>query len=368
MRIYINGRFLSQSITGVQRYAIELVRSVDGLVEKGSIDSGIQWHLLLPPNAKPMEGLRHVRQRHVGRLNGHLWEQLELPFYCGDGLLFCPGNLAPLVSLGLNRSVVVTVHDLSFRYFPSAYSLAFRAWYHLLIPVIMHRARKVITVSKSERDSIAGLYPQARSRLFAIQNGASFAQGDVPPQAPEGARLPDDYLLYVGSLSRRKNFHGFVAAAQSMLAKERNLHAVVVGGTSSVFAGCGIELEPELRDRFHFLGQVNETAKMSALYGAARCLVFPSYYEASPLPPLEAMASGCPVIAASIPSLLERCGDAAVFCDPDSMEDIVQKIGRVLAWTPEEKRIFTEKARVHAAAFSWEKCAHETLKVLRTAI
>lgn len=359
--VVINGRFLSQAVTGVQRYAIELVVAIDRLISAGQISGDVAWRLLLPQDARFLDGLVHIKQEKVGKATGHRWEQTELPMHVGDGILFCPGNLAPFISLVTGKPVVVTVHDLSFRYFPSAYSVAFRAWYHLMTPLIMAFARKVITVSVAEKTSIEKIYPGTKARLVAIQNGSSFV-GEAAPA--ENLLLPGRYILYVGSLSRRKNFHGFVAAGQVLLKEDPSLHAVVVGGSSAVFAGCGIDLDPSLKDRFHFLGQVNDVAVMTATYRAAGCLVFASHYEASPLPPLEAMAGGCPVISSTIPSLRERCGDAAVYCDANSTADISSKIREVLSWSAEQRAAFTGKAREHAAGFSWERCARETVEVL----
>ena len=113
---------------------------------------------------------RNIRLRQVGRLHGHAWEQIELPWYSRGHLLFCPGNTAPILSL-LTQPVVVTVHDLSYKYFPEAYHPMFRLWYRFLTPLIFRYAQSIITVSESERREISKHHPKAAARLQAIPNG-----------------------------------------------------------------------------------------------------------------------------------------------------------------------------------------------------
>lgn len=80
--IYINARFLTQTVTGVQRYAIELVKEIDNLIDAGEVDgTKVEFCLLSPANVVTHLELKHIRHRIVGRLKGHVWEQLELPFY-----------------------------------------------------------------------------------------------------------------------------------------------------------------------------------------------------------------------------------------------------------------------------------------------
>lgn len=170
--IFINARFLTQHVTGVQRYAHELVTALDRLIAgQAPVMNGLRLIMLAPPGPlKFRPELEHIALRQVGRFSGHAWEQLSLPFFCRDGLLFCPGNTAPLHTLVRGR-VVVTVHSLSVRYFPKAYSPAFRAVYHILTSAIMRRAKLVVTVSRAERQSILQVYPHIQDRLKVIQNG-----------------------------------------------------------------------------------------------------------------------------------------------------------------------------------------------------
>ena len=128
--VYINGRFLTQKITGVQRYAIELVKALDALMVNR--DLAISIILLVP--AKPIYklDLKNISLQTVGRLTGHAWEQVELPFYTKDGLLVNLCNTGPM----FKQNQVVTIHDVSVYGFPVAYSLLFRCWRDLRVAVI----------------------------------------------------------------------------------------------------------------------------------------------------------------------------------------------------------------------------------------
>ncbi|HET7039238.1 MAG TPA: glycosyltransferase family 1 protein [Gemmatimonadales bacterium] len=365
MILHVNGRFYGQRVTGVQRYARELVAAMDALAADGKLPpplDGVVAHL--PGAASAPAGLRAVEIRRHRPGNGHAWEQLVLPRATGGGLLFCPGNTAPLASLARGR-VVVTVHDLSYRYFPEAYSLPFRAWYHLLIPVIMRRAVRVITVSQSERAAITAAYPMVAPRLVAIQNGAAATLAALTPPPPLPP-LPEQYVLYVGSLSRRKNFPGVLRAFERLAGRAPGLRLVVAGGTSGVFASAGTDVAAGARERVTFLGQVDDPRVLAAAYRGAQCLVFPSFYEASPLPPTEAMALGCPLVAADIPSLRERCGDAALYCDPHDADSIAHAVRRVLD-DPALAADLRRKGAARAAALTWAGCAARTLAVLAEA-
>jgi glycosyltransferase involved in cell wall biosynthesis len=368
--LHVNGRFFGQPITGVQRYGREVLAAIDAHAADGRLPAPFTRVVAhLPAGTAAPDALRAVEVRHHGPGRGHAWEQLVLPRAARDGLLFCPGNTAPIASL-LRGRVVVTIHDLSFRYFPEAYSFAFRAWYHVLTPLIMRHASRIITVSRSERDAIAPVYPAAAGKLVAIQNGGAPPAAVLPPLPrlpPLPLLPPDPYLLYVGSLSRRKNVPGVLAAFDELAERRPTLRLAVVGGTSVVFSRAAPEPPERIRDRVVLLGQVDDFATLAAAYRGARCLVFPSFYEASPLPPVEAMAYGCPVVAADIPSLRERCGDAALYCDPQDPGALAGAVARVLddpALADELRR----RGAARAAALTWAACAERTLAVLAEAV
>jgi len=352
--IAINGRFLTQPITGVQRYARELLAAFDILIGQRN-DIRIR---LLTPRLQTAPPLKHIRHETIGRLQGHAWEQLELPRHVSNEILFCPGNTAPLSMLGRKR-VVVTVHDLSYLYFPDAYSRSFRLLYNLAMPLVMRKASAVITVSESERAAILQHYPVVAPRICAIQNGGAPHHTSIIPVA----QGPGPYVLYVGSLSIRKNFKGMLEVAQR-LTERRQLRFVFVGSTpAGLIRDLANGIAPSVGDRVRFTGQVDDWPTLHRYYAGAACFFFPSFYEASPLPPIEAMASGCPVIAARIPSLVERCGEAALYCDPHSVEDMCEQIERLLD-DPSLRESLRARGYQRAQGFTWETCASKTLETI----
>lgn len=340
----------------MQRYARELLAAFDILLD-GRPDLSVR--LLTPPlGPGAVPALRNIRHRPVGRGAGHRWEQLELPRHVGDAVLFCPGNTAPIASLLSRSRVVVTVHDLSYLYFPDAYSRAFKLLYNRLIPSIMRRADRIVTVSRSEQAAIAKHYPAVGDRLVAIQNGG--LPVGISEQSPAPAAEPT--ILYVGSLSRRKNFPNMLRVAIA-LARTRDFRFVFAGGVATGLNATLAEIPADVRDRITFLGQVNDWSRLLAAYRSAHCFMFPSFYEASPLPPVEAMGCGCPVVAGDIPSLRERCADAALFCDPENVDSIAAAVAQVVDDPALAQRLRTA-GYAQALRYSWAHCAEATLAAI----
>ncbi len=357
MEIVINGRFLTQSITGVQRYARELVQAIDSILE---VRSDLKVTVVSPRLSQPVPQWRNIILCQGGHLQGHAWEQLELPRLSRGRPLFCPGNTAPIASLVSSQRVIVTVHDLSYRYFPSAYGHVFRLWYGIIVPLVLRYAESIITVSESERAAIARHYPDALLRLHAIQNGG--LPVGLDPTADNRMKADRSYVLYVGSLSKRKNFPGVFEAA-CRLARKRGCDFVFVGGGAGGISKSKLKIPDDVRSHLMFAGQIDDTAALMQYYRRAACLLFPSFYEASPLPPIEAMACGCPVIASDIPSLRERCGNAAVYCNPADIDSITAAVERVMD-DPGLRSTLRASGYQHAEKYTWERCAVQTLELI----
>lgn len=354
-RIAINGRFLSQPVTGVQRYAREMLHALDDIARSRT---DLDIRLLTPRLDAPAPHLSAIRHEVVGRLRGHAWEQWDLPRHSRGDLLFCPGNTAPLLALLGRGQVAVTVHDLSYLYFPQAYSRSFRVLYQLIVPQVLRHADLVFTVSEAEKRAILEHYPEARDRLEAIQNGGLPAGTEFETHVAAA----EPYVLYVGSLSKRKNLDSMLKVAVR-LAEQRGLRFVFIGGITSTFKDSVLDIPPAVRDKLSFLGQVDDWQRLREHYRSATCFFFPSLYESSGLPPIEAMGCGCPVVAASIPALRERCGPAALYCDPTSVEDMTRTLERLLDDTQLQATLRAAGYK-RAQEASWENCASAVLRLM----
>jgi glycosyltransferase involved in cell wall biosynthesis len=362
-KIFIDGRFLSQPVTGVQRYGRELLSAFDALVNEQKMASSITIEVLVPPGCAIDLALRHIRIRQVGWFSGHLWEQLILPLAVKGGVLFCPGNTAPIVSLLFGQPVAVTVHSLSFLYQPASYTGLFRCFYRALVGLICRFAKAVITPSESEKQVLVSRYPAAADRIHDVQNGSvprAFTNETKKARDCPHA-LKERFVLFVGSLVESKNLQTLLEAME-IVNHQTRLVLRVVGSCGKGLQPAKYRIAPSVKQLVNFDGQVS-VDRLVQSYRDASCLVLPSYYEASPLPPLEAMALGCPVLVSRIPALVERCGDAALYFDPRSAADIAHQISQVMD-NSDLRAALRQKGFERAAAFSWERTAAETLAVI----
>jgi glycosyltransferase involved in cell wall biosynthesis len=364
-KIVLNGRFLLQNITGVQRVEREILVALDRLALQGLIEVP---EVLLPEKGDviSMPDLKVIKLNRKGRLKGHLWEQLELPKYCGSATLWCLGNTAPIISLMSSKTSVLTmIHDLSYKYFPAAYSWKFRVLYSTLIPIEIDKSDVVVTVSNAEKNAMAKHYPKLKNvaNFHSVQNGGVPDEDAVIATSKALPSLANrNYGIYVGSLSKRKNAEGVLKEAIRFLESYPNMRFVVIGAASGVFDSFNINIPSNVSERLEMRGQVNDPQEIYNAFSHARFLLFPSFYEASPMPPIEAMTYGCPVISSTIPSLKERCGDAALYCDPYNAQSISEAVDTLMAsdsiWIK-----LSEAGRAQAAKYSWRRQTEALIKL-----
>jgi len=345
----INGRFLAQELTGVQRVAREVTRAIDELIHLGELRANVT--LFCPRGVDAADlGLRHIRVQRVGFTRRFGWEQIELSAAVGQMPLLCLGNMAPMFSLVMRRSVAVVIHDLSYLDHPGAYRLIYRLYHRLMLPIILSAAKAIITVSSTERRRLLDLDGEIAERIIVAPNGGWPARSGAD-RVNSHAGLPERYALYVGSLSHRKNI-GRTLEAAIRLAREDGIGTVFAGSTAPVMRRPDCRVPPDVSDQIRFVGQVSSLDELGALYRGAEILLFPSLYEASPLPPYEAAHFGCPVVASNIASIWERCGEGVFYCDPRSVDSIVGATRAALT-SPKERARRAACLREQAEGRSW---------------
>jgi glycosyltransferase involved in cell wall biosynthesis len=355
--LWINARFVTQPLTGVQRYAYEVARRLpnaqlispaEPLAEYAGLTQSDRFHR----SGLPIGGRT---------LAGHFWEQAILPFDLpGDALLWSPSGSG---SLAVERQVL-TIHDVACLEHPEWYSKSYARWYRWLLPRMAKRCRLIITVSEFSGRRIHEVLgvPQARIRVVPLAADERFRPlPDSEIQVVLGRRgIRQPYLIAVGAMSSRKNLSRLLEAWAGVQGDLEGLQLVVIGLGGLAFSdmSAGIILPPKTQH----LSNVTD-ADLVALYGGAVALVYPSLYEGFGLPPLEAMACGTPVLAANVTALPENLGDDALYFDPLDTRDIAKAIRRVAT----DKSLRDELSRrglARAAGFSWDRTASQIDEIL----
>lgn len=351
--VLINGRFLGQRITGVQRYAHETLRALDAAL--ADEPRWARWTLAVPRGVSA-PALRHIAVEEVGTRQGHAWEQLDLARRArGAQQLLGFGFTGPLFL----RHQVVTVHDAAVVRVPQAYTWKFRAWYRVAVRQLVARASMIVAVSHFSRDEVIACFGARPQRVRVAIEGWQHLERVVADEAildRHGLR-GQPFALAVSSPTPNKNF-GAIVKALAHLGPQVPRCVVAGASTSAVFQGAG-----EAQDSLLRVGYVSD-GELKALYQHASCFVFPSFYEGFGLPPLEAMACGCPVIASTAPAVREVCGDAALYFDPHRPDELAQRLRDFFA-DPGLRPRLVAAARERTAAYDWARNAQMHLALLR---
>ncbi|MFL1461167.1 glycosyltransferase family 4 protein [Roseococcus sp. DSY-14] len=342
--IFVNGRFLAQGLTGVQRYAREICRALDAMADRPPIT------LLAPPDARDLDQFPRLSPRMVGRRTGQAWEQWELPRAARGGMLLNLGNTGPLLA-GARQAVVI--HDAGAFDTPESYSLAFRTWYRAVQRGLAWRGARIVTVSRFSARRIAQ-HLRIPAPPATLEGGEHILR-DAADAAVLGRHglQPRRYALVVGTGAAHKNLAALQSAMGALHA--RGLVLAVAGAKDAAVFRAGSDAPADVRA----LGRVSD-AGLRALYEGALGLLFPSRYEGFGLPPLEAMWCGCPVVAAPLGPLPEVCGEAAQWFDaarPDSLGEAVA----ALADDATHRDALAAAGRARAQSFSWEAAARRLL-------
>lgn len=293
------------------------------------------------------------------------WEMLTRP----PDLLFVPAHVLPLIHP--SRSVV-TVHDLGYLYHRHAHRTFDWVYLHLSTRYNARSATRVLADSDATKNDLVlryGINPDkiATVHLAHDERFRPVEDAELVEATKRKYEIPGPYLLCLGTIQPRKNLAGTLsayAALKRRLGKAPKL--VLVGKRGWLSQGIFKQVRAVgIDDDVVFTGYVADE-DLPPLLSGALALVFASLYEGFGLPALEAMACGTPVIASNLSSLPEVVGDAGLLVDPHDARAIADAMVEVCTDANLRQRM-REKGLVRASLFSWERCASETLRVLREA-
>ena len=262
---------------------------------------------------------------------------------------------------------VITIHDLSFEHFPHFFSLRKRFWQRFLMAAKkeVKNADSIIAVSESTKQDLIKMYQLAPAKIKVIYSGISekFKEAKASLSIKAKYGLPDNFVLYFGTLEPRKNLIGLIKAFE-LLRQKHSIKLVIAGSKGWLFKDIFQQAKKsKFKDDIIFTGFVEEQDKPD-LYNLSSLFIYPSFFEGFGFPPLEAMACGIPTIVSHSSSLPEIVADGAIMIDPYNIDEMAWAMDTALT----DKKVrehLKQKGIEQAKKFSWEKCARQTLAMLK---
>lgn len=312
-------------------------------------------------NASELASLPNVATRECTARYYSIREQLELPARApGDADLFW----SPLYNIPLlwRGRLLVTVHDLCHLALPELTGGWLKQRYaRLFFDAVRRRASGILFPSEFTRREFARLLGHTSAHTAVTPEGVDDSWQRLAAE-PEGVGTGAPYLLYVGNVKRHKNVGQLVRAFARI--RDRIPHDLyIVGRMSGLTLDSSVQRDATgLGARVRFTGEVDSSTLRQYVLGAA-VLVNPSIYEGFGLPPLEAMAVGCPVIVARAGALPEVCGDAALYVEPHDDAGLAERLLDVLG-NADLRRDLARRGLARAAGYSWDACAVATVTLM----
>jgi len=369
MKIGIDARFYGQIGTGIGRYLEKLIENLE------KIDNENQYFILL--RKENFHQYQPQNKNFQKILAPYPWyslkEQIFLPLLLYKlklDLVHFPHFNVPIFYFG---KFIVTIHDLIITRFATTkattrdlltYKIK-RIFYHLVIKNAVWRAKKILAVSHFTKNEIINFFKIQEEKIVVTYEAVNMKQ--VQGQKSSHRELAmGNYLLSVGNAYPHKNLERLLRAFKILTSRDENiklsLQLVLVGKIDYFYKRLQkLVKELNIEDKVIFTGPVSNE-ELIYLYQNALVYVFPSLMEGFGLPGLEAMANGCPVISSSAGSLPEIYGQAALYFNPENVDEMVEKIKMIIN-NENLRNELREKGLAQVKKYSWPRCAQETLRV-----
>lgn len=378
MRIGIDAHFVTRSPRrGIGTYSLNLIRAMV------ATRPDIEFYLYIrhPDLEGVLPRVPNVRVRQLAAPLDPLWEQVALPLAARRDrvdILHSLGNTGPLL-LSSHIRQVLSLMDVMFlqsgEFVPKPVTLYQRVgrWYRALVsPRCSRKAAAVITISDfSKRDIeqfIPGLDP-SRLTVTHLACDPSFtdmgAAAVMDDQSTLGSRPTEPFILCLGADDPRKNTLRMVRAYLKLVRENGVAEGLVIAGYKNWESSLAYKevLQAGATDKVKFLPFV-PMSELVSLYRRATLFAYPSLYEGFGIPILEAFNTGCPVVASGTTSIPEVGGDAALYIDPESVEELAAAMLRLIS-DPDLRESMSSLGRARAAQFGWDRVANQTIDVYR---
>ena len=331
-KIIINGKFYAQKITGVQRFARELILELDNIVSNQDIK------ILVPKDAVDLPVLKNIQIKKSPFKKSIFWEQLWLPLYIAKqkaiGVHLC--HVAPLL-----KPDIVCIHDANVISNPQWFTKKIYLWYRLIESICAKKAKKILTVSEFSKNELKKHLGIIESNIFTLCEGwQHFNRIHSNTETLSRYKLnKKNFYFSLGTKAQYKNMKWVYDYAR----KNPNEIFAISGSSYGKIFGEDTSIIP---NNVHFLGYLSDE-EIKTMMQNCKAFLFPSLYEGFGIPPLEALSTGSPVIVSDIPVMHEIFGDTVHYINPNN--------------TDVDLNLLAEKSVAPAATaldkYSWQKGA-----------
>lgn len=372
MRVGIDGLILSDPLTGIGHYTLELARHL-------ALNNRSDEYLLIStrPLSASINSLAEkpanltIRRATVNPFTRHWWS-IGLPRFIRKNRieLFHGTNFE--VPLRQVCPTVLTIHDLSAFLHPETQLEKVVDRMRRRLPLMARAATLIVTPSTAVRDEVQEHLSIPSDKVMVVKEAARDLFKRLDAEQINGTRtrlgIEGDFLLYVGTLEPRKNLLTLVSAFEEVLHKRGGALNLVLAGRSGWLMQDFMNYlsHSSARSRIILTGYVSDQ-DLCALYSDCLAFVYPSIYEGFGLPPLEAMACGAPVIASRVPSIEEVVGSVALPVDPLSTEELSGAIV-ALRDDPGLRAQLSAAGKSRAEEFSWDRTARAMREIYQEAM
>jgi len=272
---------------------------------------------------------------------------------------------------------VVTIHDLIFERYPQQYSKIDVQIYRKKFTYACKHADRIIAISNQTREDIINFYKIPEAKISICYQSCNPSFFNKATDSEKGAvkakyNLPEQFYLYVGSVIERKNLLTICKAIKEL---NNNIPLVVIGNGDGYLQKVKAFITANrLQQKIIFLSETaaaknseafKTAADFPAIYQSAEAMIYPSIFEGFGIPVLEALASGLPTITSNFSSLPEAGGDAALYINPLSVDEMKNAMAEIITNTVLRNDLI-EKSFTHAQQFTQQQCAAEVMKVYKS--
>lgn len=374
MRVALDGNPLASVLTGVGHYTLELAKSLSTVSPADNFTLLSPKPPILPARLEVQSNVRsNLREIHLdSKVLTRYWWGFGLPLYLAKSNFdFFHGTNYDIPRWNTFPSVV-TIHDLSSLLYPDQHRAPLSARARKRIPEAARAATMIITPTEAVKREVCEHLSVSPDKVAVTPEAPrpSFKRVALEEsrEVRQRLRIPDEFILFVGTIEPRKNLLNLARAYTEVLhAGHQPPQLVIAGGEGWLMDDFYAFIQSHaLHDRICFTGYLPD-ADLRALYSSCRLFVYPSLYEGFGLPPLEAMACGAAVMAGDIPAIRETTGTAALLVNPHDVKEIARGIAQLLT-QPEGREALCRSGLEHVQNFTWNRTAARTLEVYKEAL